>query len=605
MCTINKLIKVDFKGPEYDITYAYITLTKHPLNDLNPLGKLSLSGDVVDMINTTYDLLYVSEDLPICILFDESSNELIFSVLRKNGLDEDDDIEQKLDFNSFFKKERNSLITHISNKSEIIMNTIKIDVIDTGVKPSSFEIINSFDENVFVIVMHFSLLGETRFYTCRLDSCSNVFTVELTGRIENIVKICTVEFLSQNDMFTPKIWNKLNKKRSLNVEAETIKSKIRENLNREIVLLDNNGFLHFYKGEFLLISFVTGTEVHKSIISKGQYLDDIIVDLSNPKGSRLTVHLTKGQAFRFDFQFKGKLRNFVLQSCLEVMKTVLPIDLFSKFYGHLLYILFSNDALAKRNLPWVWKIFAELFFTLIDKNLDTPIASLSLFDKGELSAFEKMINSKTGRQMLDSSTLKLFVERKPSTLFNQKYNDKTDDETFDRSILELDRLKYVINKEDLSTFNAWSEDMFKIFHLLYEDIKLNVFNIKYIKDGDLISFLFMFWLKKGPSKFAYSEYYIREYPYILKTYEDEYSKYRNEYRKWINIAKEDIALNMTDGNYIIPPVLSEPLNKVPSIYSWVESKLHPNQYKYDSIFLCFFETTRKVCRLFEIFNDGK
>lgn len=59
------LIKVDLKSPKYDVTYAYITLSKHPLNDLHPLGRLDESGEVVDMINTTYDLLFVSQDLPV------------------------------------------------------------------------------------------------------------------------------------------------------------------------------------------------------------------------------------------------------------------------------------------------------------------------------------------------------------------------------------------------------------------------------------------------------------------------------------------------------------------------------------------------------------
>lgn len=54
---------------------------------------------------------------------------------------------------------------------------------------------------------------------------------------------------------------------------------------------------------------------------------------------------------------------------------------------------------------------------------------------------------------------------------------------------------------------------------------------------------------------------------------------------------------------MIPKVLSEPLNKVPSIYNWVEKKLYPNQKIYDSDYYCFFETTRKVCRLYEIFNN--
>lgn len=599
-----KLIKVDLKNPKYDVTYAYITLSKHPLNDLHPLGKLTESGDVIDMINTTYDLLFVSEELPIWILFDESSHELIFAILRKNGTDEDDELDQKLDFNSFFKKERNALISHISNKSEILVNIVKTDIIETGVKPSSFEIVNSFDENVFFIAMHFSLLWETRFYLWRIDSASNAFNVEFTRKVDNIVKISTIEFLSQNDLFIPKICKKQNTKRTQNYDAEIIKHKVKENLNKEIILLDSNGSLHFYKGDFLLISFLPGSEVHKEIISKGQYLDDMIEDISNPKSSRITLHLTKGQAFRFDLQFKGKLRNFILQSCLEVMRVVLPINLFSKFYGHLLYILFSNESFTKRDRPCVWKIFTELFFTLLDRNFDLQMPKSSIGSQRETSAFVKMINSKSGRQMLNNSSLNLFAGKSSSGL-QQKYTDKLQKESFDKSILELERLRNIFSKDEILSFSACSEDIFKVFHLMYEDIKLNIFNIKFLKDGDFISFLFLLWLKKGPRKFAYSEYYIREHPYLLKLYQDEYNKYRAEYKNWLSLAKEDMEQNNTNSNYVIPSILSEPLSKVPSIYSWIESKLHPNQYKYESNYFCFFETTRKVWRLFEIFNDGK
>ena len=137
-------------------------------------------------------------------------------------------------------------------------------------------------------------------------------------------------------------------------------------------------------------------------------------------------------------------------------------------------------------------------------------------------------------------------------------------------------------------------------------MRLNIFNSKFIKNGKFSDFLFRFCLRRGPNKFAYSEYYIRENPGLLDKYQKEYAKYKNEYKIQLEEAKLLMIQNKSNSNFKIPLILSEPLSKVPSIYSWIESKLDQNQSTYDSEYFCFFETTRKVCRLYEIFaSEGK
>ena len=136
-------------------------------------------------------------------------------------------------------------------------------------------------------------------------------------------------------------------------------------------------------------------------------------------------------------------------------------------------------------------------------------------------------------------------------------------------------------------------------------MQLNVFHSKSVKEGNLIDFLFRFCLKKGPTKFAYAEYYIRKCPDLLAKYNQQYIEFKKDYRFQLNEAKQQMIANSTNANFIIPAVISEPLIKVPSIYDWVEAKLDSNKKLYDSEYHCFFETTRKVCRLFEIFNNGK
>lgn len=82
-------------------------------------------------------------------------------------------------------------------------------------------------------------------------------------------------------------------------------------------------------------------------------------------------------------------------------------------------------------------------------------------------------------------------------------------------------------------------------------------------------------------------------------------EYKKEYRFQLNEAKQQMEENNTNANFVIPAVISEPLTRVPSIYAWVEAKLDHNQKLYDSDYYCFFETSRKLCRLYEVFNKGK
>jgi hypothetical protein len=113
-------------------------------------------------------------------------------------------------------------------------------------------------------------------------------------------------------------------------------------------------------------------------------------------------------------------------------------------------------------------------------------------------------------------------------------------------------------------------------------------------------------MKLGPSKFAYTEFYIREFPEFLNRYEKEFDEYQQQYRICLEEAKVEMETNNTNSNFVIPPVLSEPLLKVPSIYDWVNSKLSCKASQNEVLFQILFETTRKVWRLFEIFaSEGQ
>jgi hypothetical protein len=276
------------------------------------------------------------------------------------------------------------------------------------------------------------------------------------------------------------------------------------------------------------------------------------------------------------------------------MKVILPIQTYIKIYQH--FIFLNND--LSRSTPSPWEIFTELFFVLLDKNLQESRSAIKKSDFSSGSPeFDKMMTSRAGKKF--QNKLKFLMPKQIQTVQEQKA-------LFDKSLLNLPRFSQIIEEEDLKIFEKHSDDLFSIFHLMQEDMRLNVFNSNIIQEGRFSEFLFKFCLKKGPKKYAYAEFYIRENPKLLEKYQKEYDNYKREYHRQVEEAKQQMVANNTNANFKIPSILSEPMIKVPSIYSWVESKLDQNKSSNDAQYLCFFESTRKVCRLFEIFaSDGK
>lgn len=283
-------------------------------------------------------------------------------------------------------------------------------------------------------------------------------------------------------MTVPKVCSRQSHKKNPNPEAEYFKAKIKYDFNKEVLMLDDNGSLHIYKGDFPLISFLNDLDLPKLIPEISGKSNKMITGLSNPKNSRVTLHLNTGEAHRIDFQFKGKLRDLVIQTSIEVMKHILPMETFCKFYEHLLYVLFIPHPEANLSTASSWKIFTELFFVLLDKRIEDSSHSSGQIEK-KISAFEKMLGSKTGAKLLKGL--------KPSLPNKLKYAQQVH-EQFDSSLLFLKRFMNNITAEDMRNFQECSEDLFKVFHLMNEELKLNVFHTKSVEEGNLIDFLFRF-----------------------------------------------------------------------------------------------------------------
>jgi hypothetical protein len=581
-----KLLKVSFDKKPSPPSYAYLTLTKHPLEDLHPLALLN-EDDVTAMVGTELDLIWVSDKLPIAAMFDHQNGKIIFWTMRKDA-DKSRDLMpgEEIDFDIYFGKNKNGVYSEFlwNGTPEILLNPIGSDFIEQGTKPDQFEIINSFEEDYFVIAVHFSLLWLTHLYKCRIGVGNEIFTVEIAAKVKNSWKIYSIEALKQNDMTISQICARQQSRNALHPEARYIKEKISQEFDKEIILLDNSGSLHLYKGDLPLLSLLNDLDIPK-LVPELFNNTDFIWDISNPKKSRITLHLNSLTSIRFDLNFKGKLRNITLQNCLNALKSTLPTDLFYKFFEHLLYVLFiPHDEHIDAALS-SWQIFTELFFTLLQRDFSKKSEIMGEVGNSE---FGKMMASRTGRQLLKG--LKHTVK-----------NTEEVRESIDYRLLYLNRFSQKFTADDLKVFSKWADDMFHAIHLLHEDMKLSIFNTKLVKEGQLVDFLFRFCMKLGPKNAGFSEFYIREYPQLISKYSWEYLKFKKEYRFQINEAKLKMVEN--NLNSIIPEILSKTMQTVPSIYDWIEAKLDQNQTNYTSNFPCLFEMTRKVCRLFDILND--
>jgi hypothetical protein len=66
------------RKPKLDHTYAYFTLTNHPLDDIYPL---SLGGKN-HLIDTHLDILYVSYKIPFVVFYNWETRALSFGFLK-------------------------------------------------------------------------------------------------------------------------------------------------------------------------------------------------------------------------------------------------------------------------------------------------------------------------------------------------------------------------------------------------------------------------------------------------------------------------------------------------------------------------------------------
>jgi hypothetical protein len=133
-------------------------------------------------------------------------------------------------------------------------------------------------------------------------------------------------------------------------------------------------------------------------------------------------------------------------------------------------------------------------------------------------------------------------------------------------------------------------DLFMVLHLMHEDLKLN--NLREaVECPKLARLLLRLALALEPyKKAAFVEYYINEHRDKGLRRDEVEAMMRKAYR---------------DGNLIRDGVEVEP---VPKIYRWIEKAMrgtHSQQELLAHQYPLFFETTRKVVRIYEILNESR
>lgn len=267
--------------------------------------------------------MHVSDKLPIGVVYDEQTNVMRFAIVRQN-----EEVQSNKEYIESLNWEasRNKVIKHISNRSNVFLSSPTYnsslfdgpnlaDPLFEGPKPNQVEIINTFNEDEFVVVLFFSLLSQARFYRCTLDSEGAVFSSFLEKTVNKIRGVSSFEFLKQNDLKSSQICPSTNSRKLLSHESEYFRSRIQADFNREVVLLDTKGSLFIFKGYIPILSFSFDVDLPKLVPVLLQNSKLKISSLSNPKNTRLTLHFNslKEAPIRVDFSFKNKIRDQILQ----------------------------------------------------------------------------------------------------------------------------------------------------------------------------------------------------------------------------------------------------------------------------------------------------
>lgn len=270
-----------------------------------------------------------------------------------------------------------------------------------------------------------------------------------------------------------------------------------------------------------------------------------------------------------DLSYSVEPADPLISKCLSALFHVLPSDLFNTLHSDITQKLWENKIMDKdrsdneagRDRSSEFGIFSSLVISLLKdgKNKEEKRAKFAYKDgtRENSNPYEALLNSQFH---LESQVYvnKYFPKQFPSGPFSSSegisLNSSTSSSSFIRHIFTvIDSL-----------------------HLLYEDLKLDIFQYNHLYAlGNL-----MFSLARLLGKYGekYAEYYLKAHPSFAILHSNTQINLEEYLESYVNIPDKNI----------------------PSIYAWLTSMFKGQTPEFMPI---LFERTRVVCKVFECFTE--
>ncbi|OMJ84336.1 hypothetical protein SteCoe_14561 [Stentor coeruleus] len=503
--------------------YTYLTLTQHPYSDLYPLGSLNSSL----WTSTAVDIIYASNRFPLIIGLDPSSSSYNIYLLRTNLEAQERD---KDDLASLDPTKRDDLYgKHVSSIPLIVAERLyKIPVFISPLL--SVTICVPSNSNELKIYMNFGQCIKIYTFFLRTDRDFPYKCFEETGCIEKVLE--AKEVVRKNLIVPCKRYEPLS-------PSLGFFQKIAQEYSSYMYVLSLDNELLVYDGDFKLCCF--------SLLSLGidtkTSLNQII----------LSIEIT----------------NPLIIKCLSALFQVLPLDLFNtlhaditqKFFENRIRSRYNNDPEKEKEHSSEMGIFSALLISLLKDGQNSkekrPKIAYSNESKTSSNHWESLLYS---NYHIENQTefKKLFDIKFPSG------NNVTTDGIRFRSCTSP------------SAFARHVFTVIEALHLLYEDLKLDIFqhNLLY----SLADLLFCLVRILGRFGEKYVDYYLKDIP-SLTTLHGKATETLEKYIEEYVIYKD---------------------NSIPSVYNWLKSVLKGEEASFMPV---LFERTRIVCRIYECLSE--
>ncbi|CAG9324816.1 unnamed protein product [Blepharisma stoltei] len=503
--------------------YTYLVLTKHPYSDLYPLADIQKNL----WVSTHIDIVYTSKRFPLFIAYDSSINSHAIYLIRVNLelLNKETIDMASLDPNKrddFFSKHVGSEPLLVVEKIyEISDSMCRFSHIDIAVPTDPQEMMIYLQSQEKIRILRYRLENDKGFpYNC----------IEEISAIENAIEFKTVKrscFISH--------------KQPINTETPTLSFFLSQTQ-------EFSSFLYVY------------SKSHEIHIYDGQYLLCVLspsdITLS-PSENSLTSCMT----------IPIEINHSLIKKCMGVLYLILPPSLYQTIQADLIHrLLTSRIRTENDNFPDKgkdksneWALFSSLIISLLKESKNKtdskrPRLAYSNEAAGESdSLWDNLLSSR------------FHFENKP-------HFKKIFPEHFSETLIRGNEGISLELKTCPSTFTRHIFTILKAWHLLYEDMKLDMFERSAMVDLGGLIYVISRQLGKYGTNLA--EYYYSE----IKDTKEMYRESGENIEKYLeaNVEIEDFDL--------------------PNIYSWLKSVLNNQNPPQMPILL---EKTRKICRIFE------